>query len=101
MPSARGIQIVDASGNNDPIQITPSLEEAPARDAFSITPSDTALFDQPARSIWVGGTGNVNVRMLDGSTVLFAAVQVGTVLPVSCKGVLSSSTTATNLVGMV
>lgn len=74
---------------------------APATDAFAITPSDTEEFVYVTRGIYVGGTGNVTVLMQDGSTVLFAAVPTGVILPVKAARVNSTGTTATNLVALV
>ena len=51
--------------------------DAPARGAFAVTKSDVTVFDNqgpnnpPARAIYVGGTGDLVVRMVDGSIVTF------------------------------
>jgi len=76
--------------------------------AFTITKSDSTIFPHlPSSSgvcvtkyIYVGGTGDVNVVTDGGKTVLFAGVQAGAVIPVAATQVLSTSTTATNMVGM-
>ena len=78
---------------------------APAIDAFTITKSDATVFGTTAgtavtRAIYVGGTGDINVKTLNGSTVLFSSVPVG-VFPIRALQVLSTSTTATNMVGLV
>lgn len=72
----------------------------PASSAFAVTKSDVTVFAQPTRSLWVGGTGDVAVRMLDQTTVTFTAVPAGNLLPVRVDKVLSTGTTATNIVGM-
>ncbi|WP_420392666.1 spike base protein, RCAP_Rcc01079 family [Acuticoccus sp.] len=74
---------------------------APAAGAFAITPSDSSDLPVPARALYVGGEGDVEVRMLDGSTVTFANVGTGSILPVSATRVLQSGTTATYLLGLV
>jgi hypothetical protein len=76
--------------------------------AFAITPSDTA--DQitsgivkmsNAFQVYVGTTGNVSVICAEDSTpVTFTGVPAGTFLPVLVSRVRSTSTTATNLVGI-
>jgi hypothetical protein len=71
---------------------------APAHGAVSITPSDATVIPV-TRSIYVGTTGNINVRMADGQTVLFTAVPVG-VLALQVDMVLATSTTASTLVAL-
>lgn len=74
---------------------------APALGAVAVTPSDAAdLTVVPTRSLWVGGAGNVNVDMADGTTVLFSGVTAGTILPLQVKRVRSTSTTATLIVAL-
>jgi hypothetical protein len=52
------------------------------------------------RAIYVGGAGNVSVRMLaDQNTVTFNSVPAGTTLWVEVDQVLAGST-ATNMVGL-
>lgn len=68
--------------------------------AVAITPSDATNFtDGTCHAIYVGGTGAV-VAIVNGTAVTFAAVPVGTVLPVRATRVNSTSTTATNLVAL-
>ena len=66
----------------------------------AVTPSDSTDFDTLARAIYVGGAGDVVAVRHDGSTVTFAGVQAGTVLPVACRRVNSTSTTATSIVAL-
>ena len=79
---------------------------APARGGFAVTPSNSTTFDNvgpnnpPARSLYVGGAGNVAVRFVDGSTVTFTAVPAGMILPVHVDRVLATGTTATGIVGL-
>ena len=86
--------------------------------AFDITPTDTVttkgepigIFplcftrskpDFPiCEAIYVGGAGNVAIKTMDGATVIFYAVPVGTLLEVAARQVLSTNTTATHLVGL-
>lgn len=71
---------------------------APAHGAFTITPSDVTTI-QVTRSIYVGVTGNINVRMADGMTVLFSNVPVG-VFPIQVDQVLATNTTATTMLAL-
>jgi len=73
----------------------------PARNAFAITPNDTNLLANLTRGIYVGGDGNIVLFMADDeSSVTFVGVLAGTLLPLRVARVLSTGTTATNLVGV-
>jgi hypothetical protein len=69
------------------------------KNAFAITKSDTV--DQPPmEAIYVGGAGDVAVRMPGSTTtVVFTAPPVGTILPIKAHRVMAA-TTATLLVGL-
>jgi hypothetical protein len=67
------------------------------RGVAAVTPSDST--EVAFSGIYVGGAGNVAVETNDG-TATFTAVPVGTILPVCAIKVLSTGTTATNLVGL-
>jgi hypothetical protein len=70
----------------------------PAVGAYAITPHDTNT--QNARALYIGVTGDVAVETRGRSTsVVFKAVPVG-VLPVQVVKVLSTGTTATNILGL-
>lgn len=69
------------------------------KNATAVTPNDTnyiAVTD----GIFIGGAGNLNVEMANGSTALFTAPTVGTYLPISVRKVLATNTTATNIVAL-
>lgn len=70
---------------------------APQPDAFAVTPSDVTT--QPANALYVGTTGNVAVVTEAGTTVTFSNVPVG-ILPIRVIQVLSTGTTASNIVGL-
>ena len=72
------------------------MNEIP-REAANITPSDTA--DHNLVGFYVGGTGDVTVVTDRGSTVLFSACPVGTVIGLAIKRIKSTGTTATLLTG--
>lgn len=67
--------------------------------AVSITPSNTVNLANPS-VVYVGTTGNVRVLTAQGDDVTFNNVPAGGVLPVQVIRVYSTSTTATNLVGI-
>ena len=74
---------------------------APAADAFAITPDNGNDLAVAARAIYVGGAGSLEIVTLAGNTVVFTGLGAGTVLPCSAARVRASGTTATGLVGLV
>ena len=74
--------------------------DAPASSAFAITPDDSNDLARNTRALFVGVTGNINVDMVGGQTVLFSNVPVG-IFPIRVKRVRSTSTTATSIVGLL
>jgi len=72
----------------------------PTGEFAAITPHDTTELKPPARSIYVGGAGDVVVKNTDGTAITFKAVPVGSILPINCAIVMSTGTTATDLVAL-
>jgi hypothetical protein len=69
--------------------------------AVAVTPSDTTQVK--CRAIYVGGAGNVAVKMVPGGTaVTFTAPPVGTILPLEINDgqIMSTNTTATLLIAL-
>lgn len=62
-----------------------------------LTPSDATLFT--FKALYVGGTGNVTLIDMSGTSVLISAVPVGTILPIGGTKVMATGTTATLIVG--
>ena len=52
-------------------------------------------------AIWVGTGGNVNVVAANGSTAVITAVPNGTLIELAVKQVKATSTTASNIVGLI
>lgn len=75
--------------------------DASYRDAFAITPSDSALIQQQADAIYVGGAGDLTLITEGGNSVKFSGVPAGGLIPFSTQKVLSTGTTATLLLGLV
>lgn len=66
-----------------------------------VTPNDAAdLTDGATKGIYVGGAGNLRVITANGETVTITAVPVGSILPIVVTRVLSTSTTATNILAL-
>ena len=73
----------------------------PATSLITITPSDSTVFAQGMRQIYVGATGDVVVETDAGQTVTFKAVPTGaTIGPFFVKKVKAAST-ATLMVGFI
>ena len=71
-----------------------------ARNAFSITPSDSTVFHE-TRGLFVGTGGDLNVLLSDDSSaVVLKNVASGSILPISVTQVLSTSTTASDIVAL-
>lgn len=69
-----------------------------AHGAALVTPSDATVIPV-CRALFVGTSGNLNVHMADGQTVLFSNVPAG-IFPIQVDMVLSTSTTASNIVAL-
>lgn len=70
----------------------------PAHGAVAVTPTDGLLLPV-TRGIYVGVTGHVAVQMADGQTVTFNALPVG-FHPIQAQIILSTGTTATNILAL-
>lgn len=73
----------------------------PAANAEAVTPHDSNELTYYTRGLYIGVTGDVVVAMRgDGSSITFKNAQAGSVIPIRCKIVKSTGTTATNLVAI-
>lgn len=69
------------------------------RGAATVTPSDTA--DIPVTDgVYVGGSGDLNVVMEDGSAVKYVALAAGVCHPIGCTKIKSTGTTATSILAL-
>lgn len=67
----------------------------PGSNAEAVTPSDSTIIY--SRGIWVGTGGNLAVTMYGGTTVTFANVPAGTLLPIKVSKVMLTGTTASDI----
>lgn len=70
--------------------------------AAAVTKSDSTVVG--FRALYVGGAGDVAVYMADNTTdtsVVFAGVPAGSILPIAVRRVLSTGTTATLIIGLI
>jgi hypothetical protein len=80
-----------------PFSTTP---DSCAVNCIAITPADSDLV-APVRALYVGGAGNLRINDTGGGSVIFYNVPAGTILPVMARRVWLTSTTASNIVGLL
>ena len=67
--------------------------------AAVVTQSNATVFAVPTIGVWVGGNGNVAVRMYGGqNSVTFTGVVAGTLLPIQVDKILATGTSSANIV---
>jgi hypothetical protein len=72
-----------------------------ATTAALVTPNDsTDLAIGFTRGIYIGGTGNLSVVMIDGQTITFPSVGAGSILPLCVSRIRATNTTATNIIAL-
>lgn len=73
---------------------------SPPEQAAVVVPADGTDLACVTRAIYVGGGGDLRVRMQGGGEVTFAAVPAGALLPLRVARVFAAGTTATALVAL-
>lgn len=68
------------------------------RDAFPITPNDSAELTYPANSLLIGTAGNLRCVTAAGNTVIIA-VPAG-LIPLKVTKIFSTNTTASGITGL-
>lgn len=72
---------------------------SPADEAVVVTPSDSTVFTQPSRGVFVGTVGDLTVDMKAvGTNITFKNIPSGTLLPFRVTRVYATATSATNIV---
>lgn len=78
--------------------------EATARNAGAVTPSDSTDLARYPRALFIGTGGNVALTPVGqqgaDASVVFKNLAAGTVLPVGCRRVWSTGTTAADIVAL-
>jgi hypothetical protein len=72
----------------------------PGSNAAAVTPNDSTDLTYTTRALFVGGAGNIAVTMAGGQSVTFTGVTAGALLPIRVTRVLSTGTTATNIMAL-
>ena len=78
-----------------------SALDSPPSQAFEITPSDSADLPFVTRGIYVGGSGDLRVTLLDGATVTYKNIAGGVHHGMRVQRVHATGTTATSLLGVL
>jgi len=73
---------------------------SPVSSGEDITPSDSSELAHFTRVIYVGGEGDVRVKLLSGDDVTLVSVPAGAMYPIRVRQVFSTGTTASNIVGL-
>ena len=73
--------------------------ESPGYNAAQVTPDDGSDLSTMSRALYVGNTGDIQVTMAGGATVLLRNVPAG-LLPLRVARVFASGTTATDIVAV-
>lgn len=73
---------------------------SPPEHAAEIAPDDAADLPHVTRALYVGGAGDVALRLMSGDAVILRGLQAGCLIPIRVDRVLASGTTATGLVGL-
>lgn len=77
------------------------IEAQTAREAETITPNDSAVFENIYNALYIGGDGNLVVRAVNSdSNVTINGAKAGTFLLVAVDRVLATGTTATGILGL-
>lgn len=75
-------------------------DNKPASNGALLTPNDATDLVTASRALWVGGAGNIKVTTTGEDTFLLSGIPAGTLLPIRCSRVWSTTTTATLIVAL-
>jgi hypothetical protein len=73
---------------------------SPAERAAEIAPSDAEPLAHVTRALYVGGAGDVALRLSGGGEAVLRNLPAGSLLPLRVAMVRRAGTTATHLVGL-
>ena len=84
-----------------PVYLRSDTVDSPSRRLLAVTPNDSNELSFLAKGLYIGGAGNVAVIAADDSSaVTISGVPAGTILPIRARIVMSTNTTATNIVAL-
>lgn len=84
-----------------PSPFEPSTGTMPGYDGIAIAPSDSTNLSTICRALFIGVAGNVKLRTPASTSLEFLNCQAGSILPIQTLLVFATSTTATNIIGIV
>lgn len=96
------LQLIDPQGGGPNVArgYKGGLSVSPPASGGVVTPSDAVIYDRPIM-VWVGDTGPVNVTVVpygnDGDASVTFTLSAGMTVPVLCRQVLATGTTAVSL----
>lgn len=73
---------------------------SPARDAFAVTPDDTAHLPRLPKALLAGSAGIITLRAVDAAADVAVNVVAGQLVPIRASHVRASGTTATSIVAL-
>lgn len=73
---------------------------SPPEQGAPILPSDSETLGHVTRALWIGGGGDLRLRMVGGGEVTLAGVVPGSLIPIRAVQVLATGTTASAIVGL-
>lgn len=73
---------------------------SPPEQAAPVLPSDSEVLPHVTRALWIGGGGDLRLRMLGGGEVTLAGVVPGSLIPIRAVQVFATGTTAAAIVGL-
>jgi hypothetical protein len=73
----------------------------PYVNAVSVSPNDTNDLANTTLAVWIGTAGNLSVNMEgSGGPIVFVGIPAGTLLPIRATRILSTNTTAGNILAL-
>jgi hypothetical protein len=73
---------------------------SPAREAFAVTPHDSAPLPQLPKALLIGAGGTLTLRPVDSAEDVAVSVIVGQLVPIRASHVRATGTTAAQIVGL-
>lgn len=85
---------------SDPYHGKPITLDAPATDGFQVAKDDANDLTVFSRALYVGVGGNVHVTTVGNNELLLEAVLAGSIIPLRCRRVWATGTTADKIVAL-
>lgn len=73
---------------------------SPARDAFMVTPNDSAALPRLPKALLIGSGGTLTLRAIDAAADIAVTVTAGQIVPIRASHVRSTGTSASQIVGL-